>query len=154
MNFSIIVVPLVQSVSQSLFSAFLLIALQPRIIDIGVAKMPCAICSITASAMNNWLSSHGANFQFRLPGAHNRYYPWTPPRWLPISVLENLEEVLLCRLKGMVIDKEGLYRSKTSSPSAADEPIKIKRLVEPKTFGDEMKAIADWVRLCVDTISY
>ena len=86
--------------------------------DIGVAKKSCAICYLTADTVNHWLKKRGHQLQFRLPGAHSVYSTWMPPTWLPIEVLNDLEAVMLARLKSMLVDHDGAGQS---SPNDTDD---------------------------------
>ena len=88
--------------------------------DIGVAKKSCAICYLTHNIVNDWLKDKGHRLQFRLPGAHSVYYPWMPPMWLPVEVLNVLENAMLERLAEMVTEGGRLGESQTSSPNDTD----------------------------------
>ena len=82
--------------------------------DIGVAKKSCAICYLTHNIVNDWLKDKGHRLQFRLHGAHGVYHAWMPPTWLPVEVLNVLENAMLQRLAEMVTEGD------TSSPNDTD----------------------------------
>lgn len=88
--------------------------------DIGVANKSCAICYLTHNIVNNWLKKKGHRLQFRLPGAHGVYYPWMPPTWLPVEVLNVLENAMLERLAEMVMEGDSLGESQSCFSHDAD----------------------------------
>ncbi|KAJ7601871.1 hypothetical protein FB45DRAFT_969603 [Roridomyces roridus] len=82
----------------------------PGFLSIGVAKKTCPMCKMLAQAI---LSQKSLTVQ--LPGAHSTFFPWVPPEWLPLDVLDSLEKTLLGHVKEM-ISGDHLTRSRASSP--------------------------------------
>ncbi|KAJ7211332.1 hypothetical protein GGX14DRAFT_449913 [Mycena pura] len=81
---------------------------------IGVAKKWCPMCKMLIDI----LPDNDTSFKIEYGGNHTRYHPWAPPHWLPTSVLEKLEEVLLQVVGEMVASGNHLQLSRAPSPSS------------------------------------
>jgi hypothetical protein len=59
-------------------------------IIIGTAKKCCPVCRLLADIISR---EHPA-LKLRLPGAHERYYPWQAPTWLSQDIVSEMEKEL------------------------------------------------------------
>ncbi|KAF8214981.1 hypothetical protein K438DRAFT_1954988 [Mycena galopus ATCC 62051] len=80
---------------------------------IGVAKKCCPICKMLLDILRT-----ENNFNVDIAGAHSRFRPWVPPKWLPSRVLNKLEEDLLKVVMKMMADRELFGGSRASSPAS------------------------------------
>jgi hypothetical protein len=60
-----------------------------------------------------------------LPGRHNHYHPWVAPHWLPERILAKLEAELFKIVEAMVVDRDHLATSRSSSPGSDHGPSKV-----------------------------
>ncbi|KAJ7629362.1 hypothetical protein DFH06DRAFT_718849 [Mycena polygramma] len=82
-------------------------------VPIGAAKKCCPICRMLAEL----LLERGVNVE--LPGRHDHYHPWVAPHWLPVSILEALEDRLLDTVDAMLAFAKP-HATRTSSPGSED----------------------------------
>ncbi|KAF8169157.1 hypothetical protein K438DRAFT_2024760 [Mycena galopus ATCC 62051] len=82
-------------------------------IMIGVAKKCCPVCRMLSESLR---SRHQLSIE--LPGQHSRYFPWVPPHWLPIDVLQDVEARLLQVVTSMLMEEEHLASSRSSTPAS------------------------------------
>ncbi|KAJ7584933.1 hypothetical protein C8J56DRAFT_949421 [Mycena floridula] len=113
----------------------------PTTISIGVAKKSCQACWDLGECI-----TRQCQIRFKLPGAHTNFYPWTPPPWLPWKVLEDLEEVLLGRLRPMLANLVGQNQSRTSSPTSSIESLTVGDKLREEKFDKTQKVKDVFVR--------
>ncbi|KAF8183783.1 hypothetical protein K438DRAFT_1937442 [Mycena galopus ATCC 62051] len=73
-------------------------------IIIGVAKKCCPVCRMLSESLRSRYQ-----LSIELPGQHSRYFPWVPPHWLPMDILQDIEARLLQVVTSMLMDGEHLY---------------------------------------------
>ncbi|KAJ6585041.1 hypothetical protein B0H19DRAFT_407169 [Mycena capillaripes] len=100
------------SASSSSSSSSASSAPNPYTFPIGVAKKCCPVCKMLIQTIQGT-----SDVKLEFAGAHARFYPWVPPDWLPVSILEALEVSLLQTITDMVRDGEHLLGSRATSPS-------------------------------------
>ncbi|KAF8215037.1 hypothetical protein K438DRAFT_1749137 [Mycena galopus ATCC 62051] len=79
---------------------------------IGVAKKCCPTCKFLIDILRT-----DNRFKIDIAGAHSRFTPWVPPTWLPLKVLDQMEERLLSVVKNMVTERN-FSGSRASSPAS------------------------------------
>lgn len=108
---------------------------------IGVAKKSCPFCWMLSESLAKVRHKH-----FKLPGAHNLFFPWHPPP-LPLEVLLDLEKKALQRLLGMIRIERGICETSTSSPATShtgDPSGEVGQKAERATILETLRRTAEW----------
>ncbi|KAJ6486072.1 hypothetical protein C8R47DRAFT_1128925 [Mycena vitilis] len=89
-------------------------------IAVGMAQKCCPVCRMLIENLQATLAPTKLRLEFT--GSHSRVLPWVPPHWLPASVLESLENVLLREISKMVEDRSFLTNTNQALSPTSDSP--------------------------------
>ncbi|KAJ6466252.1 hypothetical protein C8R45DRAFT_483972 [Mycena sanguinolenta] len=84
---------------------------------IGAAKKCCPVCSLLIDVLR---TRH--QVELYISGAHGRFQPWVPPKWLPDNVVQELEKRLVNIVGNMVFDHDPLHGGRASSRDEDSDP--------------------------------
>ncbi|KAF8214962.1 hypothetical protein K438DRAFT_1954970 [Mycena galopus ATCC 62051] len=82
---------------------------------IGVAKKCCPTCKILIDVLRT--KNH---LKVDIAGAHSRFSTWVPPTWLPVEVLDQLEQRLLKVVEKIIMANSHVLRGSCASSLVSD----------------------------------